>query len=156
MDSKTSERTTRNQIFETIQKRSDIMRNAGFYKFVKNEIAEHVAFANRLNLDPRTKDLLWWHTPNEGKRSKFEQFLLKIMGVRKGVSDFIIIHQTGKYKGLIIEMKNIGVRTYKKNGDPYFEDQHQFLEDMKKQGFQTCFANGCNEAWQKTIEFLNT
>lgn len=132
------------------------MRNAGFYKFVKNEIAEHVAFANRLNLDPRTKDLLWWHTPNEGKRSKFEQFLLKIMGVRKGVSDFIIIHQTGKYKGLIIEMKNKGVRTYKKNGDPYFQDQHDFLKQMEKQGFMTCFADGCEDAWEKTIDFLNS
>lgn len=125
-------------------------------KFVKNEIAEHYKFATKLNTDKRTKNLLWWHTPNEGKRTKFESFLIKIMGVRKGVSDFIIIHQTKKYKGLIIEMKKKGVRTYKKNGEPYFKEQHDFLKAMEKEGFMACFADGFEDAWQKTLTFLNT
>lgn len=36
--------------------------------------------------------LLWWHTPNGGKRAMREAVRLKSMGVKKGIADFTIIH----------------------------------------------------------------
>jgi len=35
--------------------------------------------------------LVWWHTPNGGSRGKIEGAILKSMGVRAGVSDFIFV-----------------------------------------------------------------
>lgn len=36
-------------------------------------------------------DLLWWHTPNGGKRNAREAGRLKAMGVRPGVADLLFI-----------------------------------------------------------------
>lgn len=111
--------------------------------------------ARWLKSDARTKNLLWWHTPNEGRRTPFERYLVGIMGNKKGVSDFIIIERRNGYSGLAIELKRPNTKIFKRNGDPYFPEQHEFLESMKKQGFMAGFKCGFEEAQGFVLEFLN-
>jgi hypothetical protein len=35
--------------------------------------------------------VVFWHTPNEGKRSRVQGGILKAMGMKAGVSDFIFV-----------------------------------------------------------------
>ena len=48
---------------------------------------------------------LFTHVPNEGKRSRWEQFLIKYLGVSPGVPDLMIFDPNDKYNGLAIEFK---------------------------------------------------
>ncbi len=50
-------------------------------------------------------DILWFHTPNEGKRRFLEAVRLKKMGVLSGVSDILIFQANKDYVGLAIELK---------------------------------------------------
>lgn len=50
-------------------------------------------------------ELFWWHTPNEGKRTDFEQYKFKKLGGQSGVSDFVILDQSVLSKGLMMEIK---------------------------------------------------
>jgi hypothetical protein len=38
------------------------------------------------------RGLLWWHTPNGGKRRPIEAAIMKSLGVRAGVADLILLH----------------------------------------------------------------
>ncbi|GIV35372.1 MAG: hypothetical protein KatS3mg031_3006 [Chitinophagales bacterium] len=49
--------------------------------------------------------LLWFHTPNGGRRDAREAKLLKAEGVKAGVPDIIILHPFAQYHGILIELK---------------------------------------------------
>tara|TARA_R100000734_G_C3314148_1_gene105650 strand:+ start:1153 stop:1524 length:372 start_codon:yes stop_codon:yes gene_type:complete len=48
---------------------------------------------------------LFTHIPNEGKRTKFEQFKLKYLGTKPGVPDVMIFTPNKNRNGLAIELK---------------------------------------------------
>lgn len=52
--------------------------------------------------------LLSWifHCPNGGGRTKAEAGILKAMGVKPGISDFILPFPCGEWNGLAIELKS--------------------------------------------------
>jgi hypothetical protein len=50
-------------------------------------------------------DLFWWHTPNEGVRSEFEQYKFKQLGGYSGIADLAILEEGNFSKGLMIELK---------------------------------------------------
>ena len=75
----------------------------------------------------RFPNLLWWHTPNEGKRTPYEQFLFKQMGGLKGVSDFVVLEESNFSKGLMIEIKW--------GSNPCTIEQVDFLIRSAKKGF---------------------
>lgn len=75
-------------------------------------------------------NLLFTHVPNEGKKSAFERFLYKIMGVRTGISDILIFKPSNGYNGLAIELK-VG-----KNKTT--DLQNKFLKDIYDCGW-SCF-----------------
>jgi len=79
--------------------------------------------------------LVWWHTPNGGTRGKVEGAILKAMGVRAGVSDFIFVHQ-GKIYAL--ELKADGGRAS--------EAQMKFLHDIDAAGAFTAMPTGLDAA----------
>jgi hypothetical protein len=54
------------------------------------EFAVHAMLADTLRV-ALMPGWLWWHTPNEGARSIGEAGRLKRMGVKAGVSDFLLI-----------------------------------------------------------------
>jgi hypothetical protein len=98
------------------------------------EQAIHRAVAQHL----RTRavpGLVWWHTPNGGSRGKIEGAILKAMGVRAGVSDFIFVHD-GKIFAL--ELKAEGGRAT--------VEQLKFLSDIDAAGAYTALPVGLDAA----------
>ena len=63
------------------------------------------------------------HPANEGKRSPFERFKLKYLGVSSGIPDILIFTPSNKYSGLAIELK-AGYNKPTKN-------QTEWLENLK-------------------------
>lgn len=63
------------------------------------------------------------HPANEGKRSPFERFKLKYLGVSSGIPDILIFTPSKQYSGLAIELK-AGYNKPTKN-------QKEWLENLK-------------------------
>lgn len=93
--------------------------------------------------------LLWWHTPNEGKRSRFEQYKAKALGIKAGVSDIIMPspRMAMRYNGLALELK---VKPNKCT-----DSQVAFLDDMEKLGWMCRVAYTFEQAQEIIEEFLN-
>lgn len=79
--------------------------------------------------------VVWWHTPNGGKRNIREAARLKRMGVRAGVSD-IIAHHNGECFAL--ELKAPGGRPT--------ESQLEFQSEFREAGGHAVVAEGLDEA----------
>jgi hypothetical protein len=78
--------------------------------------------------------LVWWHTQNGarygGKNPAMHGAIMKSLGVRAGVSDFVFLYD-GRFYAL--ELKAIG-------GKPT-EAQQQFMDDVNKAGgYALCVA----------------
>lgn len=90
--------------------------------------------------------MVFWHTPNQGRvgghRGRIQGAILKSLGVRAGVSDFVFLRD-GKFYAL--ELK-AGA------GKPT-EDQLKFISDVNDAGGFAAWASGldralaCLEAW---------
>ena len=80
-------------------------------------------------------NMVFFHVPNGGKRSKVEAAILKGFGVRAGVSDLIIIHRGRVYA---LELKA-------PNGRPT-KEQMQFMSDLNLAGGFGCIAEGLDQA----------
>ena len=124
-----------------------------FNKFLSAEQREHTALCKWLSL--QYPNLLWWHTPNESKKTPFERFLFTVMGGKRGVSDFVFIEPKGEYSGLFIELKATGIKTHKKNGECYYPEQELFLNKAKERGFYATFAVGFDEAKKVIESYMN-
>lgn len=79
----------------------------------------------------------WWHTPNEGKRSRVAGGILKSMGMTAGVSDFLFcIPPHGKTAALEIKAK----------GNKPTDLQKKFLDDIRSAGGLAGWTNDFDEA----------
>lgn len=87
---------------------------------------------------------LFYHIPNEGKRSHAAARRLKQEGMKRGVPDNCLPVPRGKYHGLYIELKRV------KGGKPTSE-QKQWVEDLTGQGYLALICKGWEEA-AKVIE----
>lgn len=76
-----------------------------------------------------------WHTPNEGRRTAFERFKAKVLGIVSGVSDLILI-SGGKL--LALELK-IGKNRMTEN-------QKNFQDQILKNGFWVAVAYNVEQA----------
>lgn len=79
--------------------------------------------------------LVFWHTPNGGKRKPIEAAIFKGMGVRAGVSDLILV-RLGKIYALELKAENGRAS----------EAQMQFLSDIDRAGAFTAMPAGLNAA----------
>jgi len=120
------------------------MRQNPFEKYLTKENKFQRAVAQWLNM--QHGELLWWHTPNEGKRSTFERWLAKVLGIRAGVSDIIIVHQNAVYNGIAMELK-VG------NNKPT-QAQQDFLQHAKRQGFYTCVCYDLQQVMQVVNNYM--
>lgn len=59
-----------------------------FERFIKGEMRTHMDVVEYLNY--KYPHVMYHHSPNEGKRTPFEQFILSRSGVSKGYPDFIL------------------------------------------------------------------
>ncbi len=102
----------------------------------------HKAIADHLRVRA-VPDVLWWHTPNNifagGKRNRkgnaIQASIMKGLGMRAGVSDFILIHGGRVFA---LELKTEGGRPT--------EAQLQFLSDLERAGGFGCVAEGLDRA----------
>lgn len=87
--------------------------------------------------------LVWWHSPNGGKRGVVEAVRLKRMGVRAGVADLILLHGGNAFA---LELKAEEGRLS--------EAQDEFLADFRAAGGFAWAAFGLDnaikilESWQ--------
>lgn len=79
--------------------------------------------------------LVWFHVPNGGARKPIEAAILKSMGVRPGVSDFILVHAS---KIFALELKAEGGRAT--------EHQMAFLAEIDRAGAFTAMPTGLDAA----------
>jgi hypothetical protein len=87
--------------------------------------------------------LVWWHTPNGGRRNRIEAAIFAGLGVRPGVADLILLHDGHAFA---LELKtDVGRPT---------TAQMQFVSDFNAAGGTAAITNGLNqalrtlEAWQ--------
>ena len=74
-----------------------------YYKYLGKE--DHLQHAVMLYVMTAYPDALMTHPMNEGKRSKFERYKMKYLGVTSGIPDILIFTPNNKYGGLAIELK---------------------------------------------------
>lgn len=91
---------------------------------------------------------LFYHIPNEGKRSPAAAMRLKQEGMKRGVPDNCLPVARGKYHGLYIELKRI-------RGGQISEDQRKWIDDLSMQGYKAVICRGWNEAANVIEDYLN-
>jgi len=83
--------------------------------------------------------------PNGSDRNVIVGRKLKMEGVRRGISDLILLVRTKQYAGLMIEMK-------RRNNGVVSSEQKTWFEFFEHNGFKTVVCRGCDEAI-KAIEY---
>lgn len=75
-----------------------------YWKFIKGEKHLHAYCIDYMV--ENYPQILTIHCPNEGKRTPYEQYEAKVLGVTEGIPDILICRGVGKYHGLAIELKH--------------------------------------------------
>lgn len=128
-----------------------------FYRFLTAEDKEHAEFLNYCKVT--YPDLIVIHTPSEGRRTQFERYKASLLGLTKGVPDFIIPRKMGVFNGLVIEMKATGKKIYLKDGKTFVADetirrQAAMIERFRLEGWMGTFSLGISEAKQILAIYL--
>ena len=85
----------------------------------------------------------WCHVPNEGKHKPQYRAKQQRLGLKSGVPDILIFKAPEEYNGVAIEMK-------RQKGGRVSENQKNWLQSLKENGWLTTVAKGADEA----INFL--
>ena len=97
------------------------------------------------------RKILWWHTPNEGKRNVRQGARLKRGGMKAGIPDVIIVTPAPNApwaRGVAIELKKPkGKNSAKGRLSP---TQRNWLCWLEQSGWSTCVAYG----WEEAVEWL--
>ena len=80
-------------------------------------------------------DLIWWHTPNGGRRNRIEAAIFAGLGVRPGVTDLILLHDG---RAFALELKTDAGRPT--------TAQRQFVSDFNAAGGTAMITNGLDQA----------
>lgn len=83
----------------------------------------HIECADFLNTQPDR--WRYHHSPNEGKRSYFQQYLIKKMGVSSGFPDFIIFSKKNEHSPFAIEIK-VGTNVPSKNQEDWLKFFYEY------------------------------
>lgn len=111
------------------------------------EVHEHITVAHWLAVH----GVLFIHVPNEGRRAWQTGKTLKLMGMRAGVSDFIIFDTPPKYpssRGTVLELKAL-------DGNVPTDNQNEFLADMRLLGWLSSWQRGADAAirWLESLGY---
>ena len=90
---------------------------------------------------------MFYHIPNEGKRSWRQGRELKDQGLRKGVPDNCLPVPRGKYHALYIELK----RTV---GGRASDEQKAWVDDLNRAGNRAVICKGWAEAAEEIMRYL--
>lgn len=95
----------------------------------------------------RLHRIVFYHIPNEAKRSIATAMIEKEMGLESGVPDFCIAMARKGYHGLYIEMK-----TEKGKAT---ENQLKWLKKLREQGYATYICRSSKSAIKCISEYLD-
>lgn len=120
-------------------------------KFLTKEDHLHSQVVTYLRLQyPR---VFWMHTPNEGKRSKFEQYKAKKLGITSGVPDLLIFSIQWDEEGLI---KKSGMAIeLKVKPNKVTVNQEQCMIHLQNAGWECKVCYSFDEAKKTIDEYLN-
>lgn len=83
------------------------------------------------------------HTPNKRAAGR-----MRAMGMKRGVPDVFLPVKRGEFSGLFIEMKKI-------KGGKTSDEQSEWIDDLKAQGYGAIVCKGFEAARDVLIEYLN-
>lgn len=86
------------------------------------------------------------HIPNEGRRTKFEQYKLKTLGVMAGMPDVMIFDPQGEYSGFAVELK-VG---YNKPTD----NQRKCLRELENRKWRVLWSNSFDEVKEEIDKYF--
>jgi hypothetical protein len=111
----------------------------------------HLACADWVFAHESLYPILHWliHVPNGGRRSRGEAGKLRAMGVRKGVSDWILPFPSpnGRFAGLAVELKS--------HSGTVSEEQQHFLDDAEAAGWLTAVVRSSDEFEKVVMTWIN-
>jgi hypothetical protein len=99
-----------------------------------------------IKIDPLFKNLVFFHIPNGGWRTKQSASKFKAMGVLPGVSDYFIVRKAGDYNGLWLEFKTA------KNSLSLA--QKAFISAVQREGYKAQVVRSVKEAIQVIVKYL--
>jgi hypothetical protein len=85
--------------------------------------------------------------PNGGKRSIITATIMKREGAKRGVPDIILLHPSGPYHGLAIEMK-------KEKGGTVSPEQKEWIKNLTDEGYKATVCRGSTEAIETIKNYL--
>jgi hypothetical protein len=104
-------------------------------------------------------NVIFFHAPNEGKRTPFEQFKLAYLGGNNVKTPDLAIMQVNKhFHGLFLELKSKS--PFKLNGD-ILKDKHlsaqaHLLDNLKAKGYDCYFCWRLDDARQIIDNYMKT
>jgi len=109
---------------------------------MKRELPEYAMYRQIVDtLRYARPGVVWWHTPNEGKRNRATGGILKAMGMKPGVADFLfVIPPDGKLAALEI----------KAPGNKPTAAQAAFLQEIQRAGGLAAWC----DTWELAIKHL--
>lgn len=85
--------------------------------------------------------------PNGGGRTRYWGRRLKAEGVKRGVSDLVVLEPRGPHHGLVVELK--------KPGGAASDEQLEFLAACRERGYCALLAQeGLEAAWRDVQRYL--
>ena len=110
-------------------------------KIIPSENQEQRALVKWLSYHPIVRDFFCKNN-NEGKRTEVQGYNLRLMGLRRGVSDLFIYWPTKTYHGLWLEVKRNKKYSTSERSTATWIAQENFLEKVKSIGFAGKFCYG--------------
>jgi hypothetical protein len=114
------------------------------------EHAEAVAFMRWVKLNEAAHpELRWLHAiPNGGDRNVIVAAKMKAEGVRKGVLDYAWPVRSGRFAGMIIELKRVGIGKVS-------HEQREWMDHYEGQGWNVRVCYGADEAIDAVKAYLS-
>ena len=123
--------------------------NSGFRGNCDVEDQDQINFTSWFDYQYPHYSPLYFHVVNESMMSVQGRVKAKRKGLKKGVSDIIILLKRGKFSGLIIELKRKDSTKNKAS-----KEQLEFLDEVDEQDFYCAICYGLDEAKKCVQEYL--
>lgn len=117
------------------------MKHNNFNKYLGNEDRLQIAVCEYVHL--QYKGAAIHHSPNEGKRTKFERFKLSVLGCKSGYPDLHIIHNG---KQVFIELKTKANKALKIRSGKISDNQQAWIDVFNNNGIPAYVCFGFDEA----------
>jgi len=121
---------------------------------VNYEDAECEAFVETIKWQYPNLYKMMIHVPNGGKRGAAEAAKFKKLGVKKGFPDYVFFYPSGKFPGLIIEMK----KSMEHGGSKAVvsAEQKEWIMNLRERGYAAYICEGADEALDTLKKYLRS